>query len=98
MHSGHLEIFYILKPLACPVYRWKVFYNYLTIATSVIVLFSVTAAVPKWLTVDIMCVCVCVTDTPFGWLAPVATASLISLESLFIKLSSVEVDQCFCAC
>lgn len=35
-------------------------------------------------------------DRPFGRLAPTAVVSLISVESLFIKVS--EVDQCFCPC
>lgn len=34
-------------------------------------------------------------DRPFGRLAPTAAVSLISVESLFIKVSSVEVDQVF---
>lgn len=43
-----------------------------------------------------VCVSLTLPDRPVGRLAPAAVVSLISLESLFIKVSSVEVEQCPC--
>lgn len=42
--------------------------------------------------------CACDSDTAWPTFWQAAMVSLISLESLFIKLSLVEEDQCFCPC